>query len=45
MVKSFDKCYLISMAEELLNVTWRTGAPEAPEIYGGRGVGVYGRGG
>ena len=38
MVESFDKCYLISRAGELLNVTRRTGALEGKEEGGGGGV-------
>ena len=38
MVESFDKCYLISRAEELLNVTGRTGALEGKGGGGGGGV-------
>ena len=38
MVESFDKCYLISRAGELLNVTCRTGALEGK---GGGGGGCY----
>ena len=45
MVESFDKCYLISRAGELLNVTRRTGALEGKEEGGGGGVTIYGRGG